>query len=53
MTKYILPLAHLWNRITTKIISIFRIITLKQPKFSQSDPVVIRQFWKRLQSDPV
>jgi len=28
---------------------IFRMITLKQQKFSQSDPVLIRQFWKKLQ----
>jgi len=31
----------------------FRIIALKQHKFSQSDPVLIRQFSKQLQSDPV
>jgi len=31
----------------------FRIITLKQQKFSQSDPVQIRQFSNKLQSDPV
>jgi len=31
----------------------FRIITLKQHKFSQSDPVLIRQFPKKLQSEPV
>jgi len=31
----------------------FRIITLKEQKFSQSDPVLIRQFKKKLQSDPV
>jgi len=31
----------------------FRIITLKQHKFSQSDPVLIRQFLKTLPSDPV
>ena len=35
-------LANLWNQITTKIFDIFRIITLKQQKFSQSDPVLIR-----------
>jgi len=44
-------LANLRNRITTKII--FRIITLKQQKFCQSNPVPIRQFSKKLQSDPV
>jgi len=37
-------LANLGNRITTKILDMFRIITLKQHKFSQSDPVLIRQF---------
>jgi len=31
----------------------FRIITLKQHKFSQSDPVLICQFSKKWQSDPV
>jgi len=31
----------------------FRIIALKQHNFSQSDPVLIRQFSKKLQSDPV
>ena len=31
----------------------FRIITEKNQKFSQSDPVLIRQFSKKLQSDPV
>jgi len=46
-------LANLRNRITTKIFDIFRIITLKQQKFSQSNPVLIRQFSKKLQSDPV
>jgi len=58
MVKYTLPIVHyqlanLWNRITTEIFDIFGIITLKQQKFSQSDPVLIRQFWKKLQSDPV
>jgi len=53
MVKYTLPLANLWNRITTNIFGIFRIITLKQQKFSQSDPVLIRQFSKNLLSDPV
>ena len=45
----------MWNRITTKICDIFRIITLKQQKFSQSDPVLIRQFWKKIavRSSPV
>jgi len=45
--------ANLWNRIITKIFGIFRIITLKQQKFSQSCRVLIRQFWKKLQFDPV
>jgi len=31
----------------------FGTITLKQEKFSLSDPVLIRQFSKKLQSDPV
>ena len=39
-------LANLWNRVTTKIFDIFRIITLKQQNFSQSDPVLIRQIKK-------
>jgi len=46
-------IANLWNQITTKIFHIFRIITLKQEKLSQSDPVLIHQFSKKLQSDPV
>jgi len=41
-------LPNLWNQITTKIFDIFRIITLKQQKFSQSDPVLIRQFSKKI-----
>jgi len=40
-------------RITTNIFDIFRIITLKQQNFSQSDPVLIRQFLKKFLSDPV
>jgi len=35
-------LANLWNWITTKNFDVFRIITLKQQTFSQSDPVLIR-----------
>jgi len=31
----------------------FKIITLKQENFSQSDPVPIRQNSKKLQSEPV
>ena len=46
-------LANLWNWITTKILDMFRIITLNQNKFFQSDPVLIRKFSKKLQSDPV
>jgi len=41
-------LANLWNRITTKIFDIFRILTLKQQKFSQSDPVLIHRFSKKI-----
>jgi len=33
MAKYTYHLANLWNRITTKIFDIFRIITLKQQNF--------------------
>ena len=40
-------------QVITKILDMFRIITLKQHRFSQSDPVLIRQFSKKLQSDPV
>ena len=46
-------LANLWNRTTTKIFDIFIIITVKQQKFSESDPVLICQFSEILQSDPV
>jgi len=46
-------LANQWNRITTKIFDMFRVITLKKQKFSQSDLDLIRQFSKKLQSDPV
>jgi len=46
-------LGNLWNRITTKIFDIFRIITLKQKKTfsvrSSPDPPI----FKKLQSDPV
>jgi len=45
-------IANLWNRIT-KIFDIFRIITLKQQNFFQSDPVLVRQFWLELRYDPV
>jgi len=38
---------------TSKIFDMFKIITLKQEKFSQSDPVLICQISKKLQSDPV
>jgi len=38
---------------TTEFFDMFKIITLKQQKFSQSDPVLIRQISKKLQSDPV
>jgi len=37
---------HLWNRTTTKIFDIFRIFTLKQQNFSQSDPVLNANFQK-------
>ena len=53
MAKLHCHLANLWNRITTKIFDTFRIITSKQKIFSQSDPVLIRQPSKILQSDPV
>ena len=46
-------LANLWNWLTTKIFVFFSIITLKLQNFSQSHPVLIRKFWKKLQSDPV
>ena len=46
-------LANLWNWITTISFYIFVKITLKQQKFSQCDSVLIRQFWKKLQSNPV
>ena len=42
-----------WNRIKTKIFDMFKIMTLKKQKFSLSDPILIRQFSKKLQSDPV
>jgi len=47
-------LANLWNRITTKNFDIFRIISnhIKTTKVSQSDPVLNRQFSKKLQSNP-
>jgi len=50
---YTLPFSNPVKWITTKSFGIFRIITLKQQKFSQSYPVVILQFWKKLQYDPV
>ena len=37
----------------SEIFEMFKIITLKQEKFSQSDPVLIRQISKKFQSDPV
>ena len=44
---------NLQNHITTKTFHMFRIITSKQQKFSQPDPVLIRQFSKTLHSDAV
>jgi len=38
---------------TTEIFDMFKIITLKQEKLSQSDPVLIRQTSKKFQSGPV
>jgi len=38
---------------TTDIFDMFKIITLKQQKFSQSDPALVRQISKKFQSDPV
>jgi len=52
MAKYTLPFNKSQNHITTNIY-VVRIITSKQQQFSQSDPVLIRQFSKKLQSDPV
>ena len=46
-------LTNLQNHITTNMLDVVRIITSKQQIFSQSDPVLIRQFSKQLQSDPV
>jgi len=37
-----------WSRITTKFFDSFRIIALKQQTFSESNPVLIRQFSKKL-----
>jgi len=55
MTKYTLPFGKPVNRITTKVFDNFRIITLKQQKFPQSDPVLIRPKLASvlIQSDPV
>jgi len=53
MAKSHCHLANLQNHIATKIFDAFRITTLKQKIFSQSDPVLIRQFSKKLQFDPV
>ena len=38
---------------TTEIFYIFKIITLKQEKFSRTDPVLIHQISTKLQSDPI
>jgi len=38
---------------TTEIFDMYKIITSKQQKFSQSDPALIHQFSKKMQSDPV
>jgi len=38
--------ANLQNLITTKLFDAFSILTSKQQKFSECDPVLIRQFWK-------
>jgi len=53
MEKYTLPFSkpaksdHNWN------FSYFQNNHIKQQKFSQSDPVLIRQYSKKLKSDPV
>ena len=41
-------LTNLWKRITTKLFDYFGIIALKQQKFAQSDPILIRLFSKKL-----
>ena len=51
--KITLPFTNLQNRITTKIFYMLWTITLKQNIFSQCEPVLIRQYSKKLQSDPV
>ena len=48
-----LPITKSVKWITTNILDMFRIITLKQHKLSQSDPVLTRQFSKKWQPDPV
>jgi len=53
MAKYTLSFSKPVKSDHNQIFDIFRVITLKQQKFSQSDPVLIHQFWKKLQSDPV
>jgi len=44
-------LTNLQNQITTKIFDIVRMITLQQQNFSQSDPVLIRQFSRNCSSN--
>ena len=42
-----------FSKSVKSIFDMFRIITSKQQKFSQSDPYLICQFSKKVQSDPV
>jgi len=49
----LLQICDIGSQVTTKFLDMFRIITLKQHKLSQSDPVLVPQFTKKLQSDLV
>ena len=53
MAKYTLPFSKPVKWDHNENFWYFQIITLKQQKISQSDPDLIRQFWKKLQSDPI
>jgi len=52
MAKYKLSFSKPVKWITTKIFDIFRIFTLKQQKFSQSDPPIFKELAVRSSPDP-
>jgi len=55
MARYALPFSKSVKStvMTTEVFDMFKILTLKEETFSQTDAVLIRHFSKKLQSDPL